>query len=121
MLPRKSAMIPRGAAKPLRFFLILPFVAILTPISCTPPAEREVQWEFLDGPYAREITTLLPLQQTPGRLLVGMVNGDVFFSPSDGRTWIRRTPATPGTMIHAFIQHPALPRAYTRAQHEGFF
>ena len=109
MLPRKSAMIPRGAAKSLCFFLILPFVAILTPMSCTPPPEQEVQWEFLEGPYAREITSLLPLQQAPGRLLAGMVNGDIFFSASNGRTWTRRTPAMPGMMIHAFIQHPDSP------------
>ena len=102
-------MIPRGAAKSLCFFLILPFVAILTPMSCTPPPEQEVQWEFLEGPYAREITSLLPLQQAPGHLLAGMVNGDIFFSASNGRTWTRRTPAMPGMMIHAFIQHPDSP------------
>ncbi len=109
MLPRKSAMIPRGAATSLSFILILPFLAVLIPMGCTPPAEQEVQWEFLEGPYAREITALLPLRQAPGRLLVGMVNGDIFFSQSNGRTWSRRTPAVPGMMIHAFVQHPDSP------------
>jgi len=102
-------MIPRGAMPPLRFLRILSLVAILTPMSCTPPDEQEVQWEFLEGPYAREISTLLPLQQSPGQLLVGMANGDIFFSPSKGRTWIRRPPAAHGMMIYDFIQHPDSP------------
>ena len=121
MLPWKSAMIPRSAGKPLRSFLILPFVVILTLMSCAPPAEQEVQWEFLEGPYAREITTLLPLQQAPGQLLVGMVNGDIFSSPSNGRAWIRRTSAAPGMMIHAFVQHPDSPASIYACTAGGLF
>jgi photosystem II stability/assembly factor-like uncharacterized protein len=102
-------MIPRGAATRLSFLLVLPIFTLFAPISCTPPAEQNSQWEFLEGPYAREITALLPLQQAPGRLLAGMANGDIFFSPSNGQTWIRRPPAAHGMTVHAFVQHPDSP------------
>lgn len=97
----------RGAMNCLPLILCLPLVAILGPFAgCSPPAEIELQWEFLNGPYAREITALLPFSRQQGHLLAGMVNGDIFVTYANGRTWIRRTPADPGRVIHAIIQHP---------------
>jgi photosystem II stability/assembly factor-like uncharacterized protein len=105
----------------LPYVFLLPFILLFTSIGCTPPAEQEAQWEFLEGPYAREITALLPLQHAPGRLIAGMVNGDVFFSPANGRTWIRRPPAAHGMMIHAFVQHPDSPAVLYACTAGGLF
>jgi photosystem II stability/assembly factor-like uncharacterized protein len=107
MLPWKTAMTLRGTCffPPSR--ILFPYVLVLALLNgCTPPAERDAQWEFLQGPYAREITALLPLRQAHGLLLTGMVGGDVFYSPSSGRAWLRRSSPDPGRDILRFVQHP---------------
>jgi len=122
MLPRTSVKTRLHTVRslpPLALVLYALLPGLIT--GCEPPAEQEVQWEFLHGPYAREITTLLSLEQTRGHLLVGMVNGDVFFSASNGESWIRRTPPSPGMTIHTFVQHPDTPGSIYACAAGGLF
>ena len=107
MLPGKTAMTLRGTSffPPSR--ILFPCVLVLALVNgCAPPAEHDAQWEFLNGPYAREITALLPLRQSHGLLMAGMADGDVFYSPSAGRAWLRRSSPDPGREILKFVQHP---------------
>ncbi len=122
MLPRKSAGTPRRAIRSLPLPALIPCALLAGMIAgCEPPAEQELQWEFLHGPYAREITTLMPLKQSQGHLLAGMVNGEIFLSASNGESWIRRTPPAPGMTIHAFVQHPDTPGSIYACTAGGLF
>jgi photosystem II stability/assembly factor-like uncharacterized protein len=88
---------------------------------CTPPQEHDQQWKLLDGPYAREISALLPLAGSPGHLLAGMDNGAIYYSGSNGQTWEQRVPADPGNVLNAIVQHPDTPSCLFGCTNGGLF
>jgi photosystem II stability/assembly factor-like uncharacterized protein len=78
----------------------------LLSLSCSPLEVAEAQWEFLNGPYARNVSTLLPSRTNSELLFAGITNGDLFFSTDGGRNWVRRTSPAPGFTIHEFVEEP---------------
>jgi photosystem II stability/assembly factor-like uncharacterized protein len=75
-------------------------------LSCGPHQAAETHWEFLNGPYARNVSALLPSQTSSDLLFAGLTNGDLFFSTNGGRTWVRRTSPAPGFTINQIVEEP---------------
>jgi photosystem II stability/assembly factor-like uncharacterized protein len=117
---RGSAMTQRDAVGRQSCIVSL-ITAILLLTGCGPPGEQPTEWVMLNGPYAREIASLLPLRNVPGHLLVGMTDGEVYFSSNNGQSWSRTTSPAPGKMINQCIQHPDTPSVMFACTEAGLF
>jgi len=74
--------------------------------SCGPRPAGETHWEFLNGPYARNVSALLPSRTNSDLLFAGLTNGDLFSSTNGGRTWVRRTSPAPGFTVNQLVEEP---------------
>jgi photosystem II stability/assembly factor-like uncharacterized protein len=102
--------------------LLLPLVsALCTFIGCGPPEEQPAEWENLNGPYAREISALLPLRSPEGRIMAGMTNGEIAYSTTNGQTWMRMNSPAPGSAIFQLVQHPDSPGVVYACTDAGLF
>jgi photosystem II stability/assembly factor-like uncharacterized protein len=75
-------------------------------LSCGPRPAEETHWEFLNGPYARNVSTLLPSRMNGDFLFAGLANGDLYCSTNGGRTWAQRASPAPGFRINQFVEEP---------------
>jgi photosystem II stability/assembly factor-like uncharacterized protein len=120
MHQRKSAM-----KQPVAVYFMLLILPLLTALSafigCGPPAERPAEWENLDGPYAREISALLPLRNPQGCVLAGMTNGEISYSATNGQSWMRMSSPAPGKAILQLVQHPDTPGVVYACTDAGLF
>ncbi len=110
-LPRLATLL--GVAR------LIPFVLI---VGCSAHAVNplSVQWELLQGPYARNITTL---HVSPGEnlLFAGLANGELSMSTDGGRSWAYRTPPSPGEPVLRFFDDPVAKTMLYAAGPAGFF
>ena len=90
-------------------------------LSCGPRPVAETHWEFLNGPYARNVSALLPSRTNSDLLFAGLTNGDLFSSTNGGRTWVQRTSPAPGFTIHQFIEEPEPGSLLYAATEAGLF
>jgi len=81
-------------------------LCVLLGLSCGPRPVADTHWEFLNGPYARNVSALLPSRTSSDFLFAGLTNGDLFSSTNGGRTWVQRTSPAPGFTIHQFVEEP---------------
>jgi hypothetical protein len=81
-------------------------VCVLLGFSCGPRPPAETHWEFLNGPYARNVSAFLPSRTNGDFLFAGLTNGSLFSSTNGGRTWLQRTSPAPGFTIHQFVEEP---------------
>lgn len=81
-------------------------LSALLALSCGPRPVEETHWEFLNGPYARNVSALLPSRTSSDFLFAGLTNGDVYSSINGGRTWVQRTSPAPGFSINQFVEEP---------------
>jgi photosystem II stability/assembly factor-like uncharacterized protein len=120
MHQRKSAM-----KQPVAVHFMLLFLPLLTTLSssigCGPPGEQPAEWENVNGPYAREISALLPLRNPQGCIMAGMTNGEIAYSNTSGQSWMRMHSPAPGNAILQLVQHPDTPAVVYACTDAGLF
>jgi len=95
------------------------FLFLLAGCFATTPAIA--QWEYTAGPYAQDITTVHPDDNSPGTLFVALTNGNLCVSRSGGKTWTRVSTITHRRRVYRFVQHPESPGTFYAATEAGAF
>ncbi|HUI64531.1 MAG TPA: hypothetical protein VL126_06805, partial [Bacteroidota bacterium] len=85
------------------------------------PGQPLVQWESTGGPFAQNISTVLPDCKTPGSLYVGLHDGEIVFSSNEGRSWSHHSALPRVHRIFQILQDPDLPERFYAATDMGAF
>jgi len=85
------------------------------------PGQPLLQWEPTGGPFAENIGAVLPDCKTPGLLYVGLRDGEIVFSSSEGRSWSHHSALPRVQQIYKLLQDPDLPEKFYAATDKGAF
>ncbi len=95
------------------------FTALIAGCTASGPAVRE--WEETGGPYAQDISAVLPDNRIPGTVYASLGNGEIAVSTSDGRSWGHGAPIPGGAEIRQLLQDPDSPDRLFAATDAGAF
>lgn len=100
--------------------VFLPLLVLLSSCGSPPVQLPALQWESLQGPFARNISTMVAF---PGdRLLyAALTSGEIALSTDGGRSWAYRTPTVAGEPVSRFYADPADQKLLYAAGTAGFF
>jgi photosystem II stability/assembly factor-like uncharacterized protein len=101
------------------FDVLLLFPAFLAGCSASGPSSR--LWEETGGPYAQNISAILPDNRIAGTLYASPGGGEIAVSTSDGRTWGHATPVPGGPEVQQLVQDPDNPDRLFAATDSGAF
>ncbi len=88
---------------------------------CSASGPSVLLWEETGGPYARNISTVLPDNRIAGTLYASPGRGEIAVSTSEGRSWARLS-AIPGSPeIRQLVQDPESPDRLLAATETGAF
>ena len=93
--------------------------AFLTGCSASGPSFQ--LWEETGGPYARNISAVLPDNRIAGTLYASAGSGEIAVSTSNGRSWAHAAPIPGGPEVHQLIQDPESPDRLFAATEAGAF
>lgn len=80
-----------------------------------------MQWEYMGGPVAQNIVSVLPDERVPGTIYAGLSNGQVCISITDGAAWSQLSTVAPQVPIDRLIQDPEVPeRIYAATPSGGY-
>ncbi len=85
-------------------FLLLASVTLLT--GCAGTSQQGLQWEYTGGPYGQNVSSLLVDQDSPQSLYAGLLNGDLYRSSDEGKTWQKWGNLGRSARIHQLVQNP---------------
>lgn len=88
---------------------------------CSGLGRSLIRWEPTGGPYAQNISTVLPDCKTPGCLYAGLMNGEIVFSTSDGKSWSHLSTLPRVRIIYQLLQDPDQPEKFYAATDAGAF
>jgi len=86
------------------FLLLLASLVLLA--GCSGSGPQGVQWEYSGGPYGQNVSTLLVDEGSPESLYAGLLNGELYRSTDEGRTWQRWGSVGRRAVIHQLVQNP---------------
>jgi photosystem II stability/assembly factor-like uncharacterized protein len=89
--------------------LLLPGIALLLLEGCGATQSGALRWEFMDGPYAQNISAVLPDEKSPGTIFATLSSGDLFLSTNEGSSWTRLATVTQQRPIYRLLQDPERP------------
>jgi len=93
--------------------------ALLAGCTASGPAVRE--WEETGGPYAQNISAVIPDNRIPGTVYASLEGGAIAVSTSDGRSWGPGAPVPGGPEIRQLLQDPESPARLFAATDAGAF
>jgi photosystem II stability/assembly factor-like uncharacterized protein len=93
--------------------------ALIAGCTASGPAVRE--WEETGGPYAQNISAVLPDNRIPGTVYASLGNGEIAVTTSDGRSWGRGEQIPGGPEVRQLVQDPDSPDRLFAATDAGAF
>ncbi len=86
--------------------LFLLFASLALFAGCAGTSQQGLQWEYTGGPYGQNVSSLLVDEGSPKTLYAGLLNGDVYRSTDEGRTWQKWGSLGRSAVIHQLVQNP---------------
>ncbi len=99
---------------------VLLLAAALAP-GCAGTGSSSLLWEDTGGPFAQNISAVLPDGRIAGTVYASLAGGDIAVSTSDGRTWGRAGKIPGGPQVHRLAQDPDNPDRLFAATDAGAF
>ncbi len=88
---------------------------------CAGSGTSTMQWEYLNGPVAQDVTCLLPTPGTPGAVLAGTAGGDLYASENAGGSWKKISTVVTSRPILRLVRHPEDPSLLFAATEAGLY
>ena len=104
-----------GAAFPI-LLLIAAFLS-----GCRASGPSLLLWEETGGPYARDISTVLPDNRIAGTLYASPGRGKIAVSTSEGRSWVHLSAIPGAPEVRQLVQDPESPDRLLAATGTGAF
>jgi len=104
-----------GSAFPLQLLI----AAILS--GCRASGPSLLLWEETGGPYARNISTVLPDNRIAGTLYASPGRGEIAVSTSEGRSWVHLSAIPGAPEVRQLVQDPETPDRLLAATGTGAF
>jgi len=100
-------------------FLARAFPLLIAGCTASGPAIRE--WEETGGPFAQNISAVLPDNRIEGTVYASFGSGEIALSTSDGLSWGHGSPIPGGPEIRQLLQDPDTPDRLFAATDAGAF
>ena len=88
---------------------------------CAGPMELSVGWEYTGGPYAQDISSVLPDAFLAGHLYAGLRTGEVYKSTDRGASWNRIALIRKDASVTRLYQDSDVPAKLLAATSQGAF
>jgi photosystem II stability/assembly factor-like uncharacterized protein len=88
---------------------------------CAGSERALLEWLPTGGPQAQNVATMLVDEKTPGGVFAALLNGDVYLSGDDGRSWKILSTIRPLTQVYQLVQDPESADRIYAATEKGLY
>jgi photosystem II stability/assembly factor-like uncharacterized protein len=99
--------------------MILLSTALL--VGCAGLGPAVLEWTYTGGPFGQNVATVLSDNKVPGQIFAALLNGDVYVSHDNGKTWTTLSTIRKSDFIYQFAQDPENGDALYATTDEGLF
>jgi photosystem II stability/assembly factor-like uncharacterized protein len=71
---------------------------------CAGSGGSVLEWVHSGGPQAQNVATILADEKVPGQVFSALLNGDLYVSGDDGKSWKRLSTIRPWTTVYQLVQ-----------------
>jgi photosystem II stability/assembly factor-like uncharacterized protein len=65
-----------------------------------------LEWSYTGGPFGQNVAAILPDDKVPGQIFAALLNGEVYISPDEGKTWKILSTIRKWDFIYQLVQDP---------------
>lgn len=85
-------------------FLIVVFGMLLA--GCGSSGPSVLEWSYTGGPFGQNVAAILPDDKVPGQIFAALLNGEIYVSPDEGKTWRLLSTIRKWDFIYQLAQDP---------------